>query len=91
MLVRRTGDTIEAFEPIYTKSDDFGRMIFGLEDIARELGAKTIKVKNVGLGFGTTPGNAAKTRAMLERYGGVFEHVGDDIPGPVYDIIFKVN
>lgn len=91
MLVRRTGDTVEAFQPIYTKSDDFGRMIFGLEDIARELGAKTIVVKNVGLGFGPTAGNAAKTRAILERFGGVFTHVGDDILGPLYDITFKVQ
>ncbi|MGB7324154.1 MAG: Hint domain-containing protein [Rubripirellula sp.] len=91
MLVRRTGDTLEALQPIYTKSDDFGRMIFGLEDLARELRTKTIVVRKVGLGFGPTAGNTAKTRAMLERYGGVFEHVGDDILGPLYDITFKVQ
>ncbi|XZE20996.1 polymorphic toxin-type HINT domain-containing protein [Pirellulaceae bacterium SH449] len=88
-VLRIVDDTLEVTSP-YVQNPSFIEFVSDVRTVAHATGAKVIKMKDVGFGFGTVEGKANLMKSLFERHGTV-KKTGTDLLGDLYEIVIRLD
>lgn len=86
-MLKLSGDVLEVVGSYI--DEGFLALVDDIRQAAKASGATSIKIRDVGFGFGTVEGKAAAIRQFFERAGTVTK-TGDDILGELFAIVIKL-